>query len=43
MHLSALLLLLSLLHDLLDDLLLLDKESTGHSVLDAVGAARAAV
>lgn len=43
MHLSALLLLLSLLHDLLDNLLLLDQESAGDAVLDAVGAARAAV
>jgi hypothetical protein len=41
-HLS-LLLLLGLLHDLLDDLLLLDQESTDNTVLDAVGAARAAV
>ena len=33
------LLLLGLLHDLLDDLLLLDQESTNDSVTDAVGAA----
>lgn len=42
-RLSAGLLLLSLLHDLLDNLLLLDQESAGDAVLDAVGAARATV
>ena len=40
---ATLLLLLGLLHDLLDDLLLLDEESADNAVLDAVGAARAAV
>lgn len=42
-RLSLLLLLLSLLHDLLDNLLLLDQESANNTVLDAVGAARATV
>ena len=43
-HLSStLVLLLSLLHDLLDNLLLLDQERASDAVLDAVGAARAAV
>ena len=36
-------LLLRLLHDLLDDLLLLDQEGTHDAVFDAVGAAAAAV
>ena len=36
-------LLLGLLHDLLDNLLLLDQEGAGDTVLDAIGAARAAV
>lgn len=39
----SLLLLLCLLHDLLHNLLLLDQESADDAVLDAVGAARAAV
>lgn len=42
-NLSARLLLLSLLHDLLDDLLLLNEESADDTVLDAVGAAGATV
>ena len=37
------LLLLGLLEDLLDDLLLLDQESTDDAVLDAVGASRTTV
>ena len=37
------LLLLGLLHDLLDDLLLLDQEGADDTVTDAVGAARATV
>lgn len=40
---SSLGLLLRLLHDLLDNLLLLDQEGAGNTVLDAVGAARATV
>lgn len=36
-------LLLGLLHDLLDNLLLLDQEGAGDTVLDAVGAARSTV
>lgn len=40
---SSSLLLLSLLHDLLHNLLLLDQESANNTVLDTVGAARAAV
>lgn len=41
-HLS-LVLFLGVLHDLLDNLLLLDEEGAGDAVLDTVGAARAAV
>ena len=37
------LLLLGLLEDLLDDLLLLDQESTDDTVLDAAGASRSTV
>jgi hypothetical protein len=40
---ATLLLLLGLLHDLLDDLLLLDEESADDTVTDAVGAAGATV
>lgn len=40
-HLSPL--LLGLLEDLLDNLLLLDQESTDNTVLDAVGATRTTV
>lgn len=40
---TTLLLLLGLLHDLLDDLLLLDKEGADDTVADAVGAAGATV
>jgi hypothetical protein len=40
---ATLLLLLSLLHDLLDDLLLLDEEGADDTVTDAVGAAGATV
>ena len=40
---SSLGLLLRLLHDLLDNLLLLNQEGAGDTVLDAVGAARATV
>lgn len=40
---TTLLLLLGLLHDLLDDLLLLDQESADDTVTDAVGAAGATV
>ena len=40
---TTLLLLLGLLHDLLDDLLLLDKEGADDTVTDAVGAAGATV
>lgn len=39
----SLALLLGLLHDLLDDLLLLNEERTHDAVLDAVGASRATV
>ena len=42
-NLSARLLLLSLLHDLLDDLLLLNEEGADDTVADAVGAAGATV
>ena len=40
---TTLLLLLGLLHDLLDDLLLLDEEGADDTVADAVGAAGATV
>ena len=40
---TTLLLLLGLLHDLLDDLLLLDQEGADDTVTDAVGAAGATV
>lgn len=40
---TTLLLLLGLLHDLLDNLLLLDKEGADDTVADAVGAAGATV
>lgn len=43
LSLAGLLLLLGLLHDLLDNLLLLDQEGAHDTVLDAVGAARATV
>lgn len=42
-HHRLVLLLLRLLEDLLDDLLLLNKESTDNAVLDAVGASRTTV